>query len=73
MSTPVVTGLTIVDVHEGFKDVGVADNRTGNRASDGSIPEMQQINESKTVGDQYVWVSKQLSATQFSVAVLKAN
>lgn len=58
MSTPVVTGLTIVDVQEGFKDVSVADDRPYNRTLDGSIPEKQQINESETVGDQYVWNSE---------------
>lgn len=73
MSTPVVTGLTIVDVQEGFKDVSVADDRPYNRTLDGSIPEKQQINESETVGDQYVWVSKQVSASQFSVEVVKVT
>ena len=67
-TTPVMAGLTIVDVHEGFRDV--VDDRAGIRTtSDGSIPEQQQTNESKTVGDQYVWVRKQVATGQSSVVV----
>lgn len=55
-TTPVACGTTVVDVHEGFRDVDPASYEPSeqNPAAGGHI----QQNELKPNGDQYVWVSR---------------